>query len=85
MYTCICYGESEVGVELLSILLKHPEIQINKKEKKYGRTALHYACIEGSSKCVKALIDDDRTDVNIITSGGKTPLYCNARYCFLIY
>ena len=76
MSICDDSVSEEVGVQLISLLLKHTQIQINKKDNIFSKfTALHYACILGRSKCVKALIEDDRIHINITDRYGQTPLY----------
>ena len=42
IYTCMKYVSDEIGVELISLLLKHSEIQINIKNKLSGFSALHW-------------------------------------------
>ena len=52
MYICMSFVSEEVGVQLISLLLKHPKIQIeiNKQTISGKYTALHYACYWGRSK-----------------------------------
>ena len=49
---------------------------IDMKDKRHGRSALHYACCEDQLACVKLLIDAG-ADVNTSTPTGGTPvIYC---------
>ena len=51
MFACLKFASEEVGVKLISLLLKHSRIEINKKDK-FGGTAIHSACAYCRSKCV---------------------------------
>ena len=74
MYSCDRYVSEEVGVQLISLLLKNSQIEINKRDS-IGYTALHIACWYGTSKCAKTLIEDDRIDINVTGNDDETPLY----------
>jgi hypothetical protein len=45
----------------------------------YGRTPLHYACLNGNLCCVKALITTSRVDINARARDQATPLHCAAK------
>ena len=74
IYACYPYVSDEIGSEVVSLLLKHSQIQTN-LQSQWGYTAINYACLNGRINCVKVLIDDDRVDVNIPNIFSKTPLY----------
>lgn len=61
-------------VDLLSFALAHPDIGVNQRCSKDGKTSLAVACLWGSVKCAKLLLDDPRVDVGVADYGGETPL-----------
>ena len=63
------------GSETLRILLKHPKMtpRIINLRNKAGDTVLH-VCIRRGIKFTKRLVDDPRTDINLLSPAGTTPL-----------
>ena len=46
------------------MLVSHPDVDVNRLDRKNGVTALHYACQEGHVVVVRALISAPGIDVN---------------------
>jgi len=64
---------------VVSILLAHPDINPNLKEKD-GYTPFWRACFSGRTSCVRLLLQDQRVMVNEPNNGGATPLLCAAYF-----
>jgi len=58
---------------VVSILLAHPDIDPNLKEK-YGWTPFMTACYNGNTSCVREMLQDQRVMVNEPSDNGRTPL-----------
>jgi len=58
---------------VVSILLAHPDIDPNLKNK-FGNTPFLIACADGSTSCVRLLLRDQRVMVNEPDNDGATPL-----------
>jgi len=58
---------------IVSILLAHPAINVNLKNR-YGGTPFNSACRKGRTSCVRLLLKDQRVDVNEPDNDGSTPL-----------
>lgn len=61
-------------VELVQLLLAHPNIDVNTKASSYNQTPLALACSNGKVDVVKVLLRDPRVSLNDEDSAGKTPL-----------
>merc|ERR1719232_293540 len=59
------------GVECLEVLLQHPDIDVNSRDK-YGRVALHYM---EDVKCMKRLLKRTDLQVNIRDKKGRAPIH----------
>ena len=59
---------------VVSILLAHPDIDPNLKNK-FGNTPFLIACADGSTSCVRLLLQDQRVMVNEPDNSGYTPLF----------
>ena len=59
---------------IVSILLAHPDIDVNQKDDD-GYTAFMWACTNGKSVCVRLLLGDSRVEVNEPRNDGSTPLW----------
>jgi len=64
---------------IVSLLLAHPDIDVNQKGNT-GWTPFLTACLYGSTSCVRLLLQDGRVKVNEPNNDGYTPLWCAARY-----
>jgi hypothetical protein len=61
-------------VEIVALLLSHPDIQVNKKDKR-EITPFIEACSRGNSACVKILLDDARVALDEISAFNYSALY----------
>jgi ankyrin repeat protein len=59
---------------LVSLLLAHPDIDVNQKKKENGATPLLVACAWGKPSCALLLLRDTRVNVNERDGEGNTPL-----------
>jgi len=64
---------------VVSILLAHPDIDPNLKNK-FGDTPFLFACFYGRTSCVRLLLQDQRVMVHEPTNPGSTPLRWAAYY-----
>jgi len=69
LFIACYYGHDSV----VSILLAHPDIDPNLKNK-FGETPLSKACAFGKTSCVRLLLQDQRVLVNEPNNDGDTPL-----------
>jgi hypothetical protein len=60
--------------ELTTLLVDHPELDVNEYKHKYGCTALHRACNNGHAACAQLLVDH-KADVNAKGNRGSTALH----------
>jgi len=58
---------------IVSLLLAHPDIDVNLKTKD-GKTGFWLACSDGSASSVRLLLRDARVDVSLSDARGLTPL-----------
>jgi uncharacterized protein (DUF433 family) len=65
--------------DLIRILLKQPQIDVNKKDK-HGMCALHYAIADKNISAVEILLRNVTTDVNIQDQQGKSALHYTIIY-----
>ena len=68
-----CDGDSRSAV--IPLLLAHPDIDVNFKEKTYGFTPFYWACTMGRLSCVREMLKDSRVKVNEPNNSGLTPLW----------
>lgn len=71
MLACLLSSQ-EQGIKMVRIFIKagaYPNVKDNT-----GRTALSYACIKGHEDMVRALLQDDSTDVRCADKDGNSPL-----------
>jgi len=74
------YVACERGYDaIVSILLVHPDINVNLKARSSVIPFLR-ACLNGNTSCVRLLLKDSRVKVNEPTSNGYTPLWHAARH-----
>lgn len=77
-FTPLCKAVVKEKNETAEILLNHPNIQVNKSTYvgicKHRKTALHFACENGSDKLVDLLISKG-ADVNVPDEDNISPLY----------
>jgi hypothetical protein len=72
---CACINGSDTVV---SLLLAHPDIEINQSDWE-GDSSFLLACANGKASCVRLLLKDPRVKPNEPDNGGSTPLYYVAR------
>jgi ankyrin repeat protein len=60
-------------LEISKILLERDDIDVNLRDDK-GRTALSWACINGSLELVDLILKKDNIDPNVRDNTGGTPL-----------
>ena len=75
------YGENPLhiacennNIEIVKLLLQHPNIDVNAKENYTGNTCLHTASAKKSIRLVELLLEKPNIDVNIQNQDGDTPL-----------
>ena len=73
---CACSG-GERRSPVIPLLLAHPDIDVNRKNK-YGWTPFLSTCYYGSASCAREMLKDSRVMVNEPTNLGFTPLWCAA-------
>ena len=61
-------------VAIFSILLAHPDIDVNQKDQE-GHTSFSGACGNGNTSCVREMLKDSRVKVNEPNNYGETPLW----------
>ena len=72
--TCLMAALRRNRTQMVSLLLSHPEIKINAKNRS-GDTALHFACYWSSPECVKLLLAVPGLELNERTNNwGETPV-----------
>ena len=72
--TCLMAALRRNRTQMVSLLLSHPEIKINAKNRN-GLTALHFACCWGSPESVKLLLAVPGLELNERTNNwGETPV-----------
>ena len=64
--------------EVVKLLLAHPAIEVNLKDK-YGKTPFLLACAFGRVSVVRVLLKDPRVDVILEDGNGFTPLWWAAQ------
>jgi len=72
-HTPLHYACKEGMDEIVSLLLDHPAIEVNKKDG--GRTPFFVACARGSVSLVCLLLEDSRVEINEPMENGETALH----------
>jgi len=75
-----CSGDSRSAV--IPLLLAHPDIDVNLKTRRKA-TPFLYACLSGSTSCVREMLKDSRVKVNQPDNDGWTPLWWASRNGYL--
>ena len=72
----LCYACVENDTRMVSIMLSSGKFQVNAQDPVYGKTALHYACIETkiNEELVEALTAEGKCDISIADNSGETAL-----------
>lgn len=70
----LCYAILSQNKDIINLLVKHPGINLNVKDK-VSNTPLHYAI--GNPEFVK-ILSEARADLNLQNNDGQTPLYQSA-------
>jgi len=65
---------------VISLLLAHPDIDVNAKTIFDGCTPFYYACAHGYPSCVREMLKDSRVKVNEPNRNGYPPLFCAAYF-----
>ena len=69
-----CIGRSDSRSPMIPLLLAHPEIDVNVKNRN-GSTPFMSACSRGHTSCVRLMLLDSRVMVNEADNSGRTPLW----------
>ena len=72
-WTCLMIALLRDHTEVVSLLLSHPEIKINEKDR-WGSTALHFGCAHGSTESLNLLLALPGLELNERDSVGFTPV-----------
>jgi len=72
--TALHHASSEDHVEVVKLLLAHPDIDVNLRGKT-GLTAIGVACMDGHASVAQLLLKDPRVDVTIVCNQHCTPLW----------
>ena len=70
--TCLMAAVAKSHVEIVSLLLEHPEIAVNEKDD-CNQAAIHLACGMGNMRIIRMLLESG-ADSNCRGLGGKTCL-----------
>lgn len=62
------------SIEMLQVLLKFEDVNPNSRDRKYIRPPISWAIKRNHTAVVRALLNDDRIDVNLEDKWGYTPL-----------
>lgn len=73
-YTALQRASCDGHDSVVSILLAHPDIDVNKKNK-FECTPFMFACVRGHTSCVRLLLKDQRVNPNEPDHTGRTPLW----------
>lgn len=76
-----CHSD-HVGIVSFLLDFKERPIELNPKETS-GSTPFSLACYRGNDHVVDLLLQDERIDVNMTNSEGKSPLWWASRYGYL--
>ena len=77
-FACLESNSSAV----IPLLLAHPDIDVNVKTK-FGATPFYFACVTGSTSCVREMLKDSRVKVNERNNSGHAPLWSAASNGYL--
>ena len=69
-----CYEDA-----VIPLLLAHPDIDVNVKSTD-EETPFYWACLNGSTSCVREMLKDSRVKVNEASNGEHAPLWYAAAY-----
>lgn len=72
--TILSRAARTLNIKLIKLLLKHPKIDVNKRDKE-GRTPFFDACTHNALVPVTTLLADNRVDIEMPTYNGKTPFF----------
>jgi ankyrin repeat protein len=72
-YTALHFACRDDHHEIVSVLLMHPQINVNQKNNK-GSTPFLLGCLNGRVEVVKILLKDSRVNINMADDNGCTPL-----------
>jgi len=72
-WTALHVACSERHDSIVSLLLAHPDIDVNRRDNR-GFTPFYVSCVWASLSCVQVLLKDSRVDVNQADKWGCTPL-----------
>ena len=75
--------EDDRYADIIRLLLKHPRIDVNKRNGSKGHTALHRACDWKTPVGVRLLLSDMRCDANARTLNDDTPLMLAAKQVYM--
>jgi len=70
--------DSDNRSAVIPVLLAHPDIDINVKDKG-GNTPFMFACYSGLTSCVREMLKDSRVNVDETDNIGDTPLWYAAK------
>jgi len=76
-YTALHYACYHSHDKVVSLLLAHPDIDVNHKDND-GNTPFMYACVKVRTNCVRLMLRDPRVNPNVPDNDGSTPLWCAA-------
>jgi len=68
------------SIEMLQLLLTFEEVNPNSRDRKYIRPPISWAIKQNHTAVVRALLNDDRIDVNLQDKWGDTPLMIAVEY-----
>jgi len=74
-HACLANHRSAV----IPLLLAHPDIDVNSRSEN-GSTPFFFACLDGTTSCVREMLKDPRVKVNAPDYDGKTPLWYVANW-----
>jgi len=72
--TALHVASNDGHVEVVKLLLAHPVINVNLRDK-FGRTAFLLGCFSGEVSVVQLLLRDPRVDVALADHNDRTPLW----------
>ena len=73
-YTALHIASRNDYHEIVSVLLAHPDINVNQKST-YEQTPFLRGCLNGKVEVVKVLLRDSRVDISMSNNDERTPLW----------
>ena len=73
------YGEAK-AIEVVKLLLKYEELDVNKQDGEFGRTPLMRAVSYGSYEITKILLNNRKTEIDKQDYEGKTAVYLASHF-----